>query len=116
MKTNGRAEILAVWGSPGSGKSVFSGLLAAVLEHRKNKVIIVSPNILTPMLPVFLPQENIINRYSVGQIFEQPDITEAEIAKHVFFSKAIKISEFWHTLPAIRQCGIPIRPRNRSKH
>ena len=90
MKNNGRADVLAVWGSPGSGKSVFSGLLAAVLEHRKNKVIIFSPNILTPMLPVFFPQETILNRCSIGHIFEQLDITEAEIAKHIFFSKAHK--------------------------
>ena len=87
---NGRANILAVWGSPGSGKTLFSGTLAAVLEHRKSKVIIVSPNILTPMLPVFFPQETILNRYSIGHIFEQPEITEAEIAKHIYFTKAHK--------------------------
>ena len=90
MKNNGRADVLAVWGSSGSGKSIFSGILAAVLEHRKSKVIIVSPNILTPMLPIFFPQETILNRYSIGHIFEQPEISEAEIAKHIYFTKAHK--------------------------
>ena len=68
MKNYGQADMITVWGSPGSGKSVFSGLLAAMLEHRKKKVIVVSPNIQTPMLPVFFPRESVENRYSLGHI------------------------------------------------
>lgn len=87
MKQNGHADIITVWGSPGSGKSIFSALIAAYLERRKLKVLIISPNRITPMLPIFFPKAAPDNVYSIGHLFELPQMTEADIAKHIFFTR-----------------------------
>ena len=55
------ASVIAVWGSPGSGKSTFSAILARYLTRDKSKAIIISPDQTVPMMPVWFPNENIEN-------------------------------------------------------
>ena len=47
------AKIITVWGSPGSGKSMFCCMLAKALTRDKRKAIIVNADNSVPMLPVF---------------------------------------------------------------
>ncbi len=77
------ATVIAVWGSPGSGKSTFSALLSRYLTRNKTKAIILSPDINTPMLPVWFPNENIENAMSICvhpgflRSFDRRDIQKA---------------------------------------
>lgn len=48
-------KVITVWGSPGSGKSMFSCILAKALTRDKRKAIIINAEISVPMLPVQLP-------------------------------------------------------------
>lgn len=61
-------KVITVWGSPGSGKSMFSCILAKALTRDKRKAIIINAEISVPMLPVWLPEQIIQTNASVGQV------------------------------------------------
>ncbi len=86
MKTD--ASVIAVWGSPGSGKSTFSAILARYLTRDKSKAIIISPDITVPMLPVWFPNENIENKISLGHILTSHEINNSIIAERVKLLKS----------------------------
>ena len=46
-------KVITVWGSPGSGQSMFSCILAKALTRDKRKAIIINAEISVPMLPVW---------------------------------------------------------------
>lgn len=48
-------KVITVWGSPGSGKSMFCCILAKALTRDKRKAIIINADMNVPMLPVWLP-------------------------------------------------------------
>lgn len=79
----GKADITAVWGSPGSGKSTFAAILARYLTKDRSKAIIISPDRAVPMLPVWFPNENIENRMSLGHIVTAAEVNSAVVAEHV---------------------------------
>lgn len=58
-------KVITVWGSPGSGKSMFSCILAKALTRDKRKAIIINAEISVPMLPVWLPEQIIQTNASV---------------------------------------------------
>lgn len=74
------AKIITVWGNPGSGKSVFSAILAKELTRNREKALIISADNLTPMLPVWLPQKASDPRNSIGHIFSAMDISKSLVA------------------------------------
>ena len=51
------SKTITVWGSPGSGKSMFCCILAKALTRDKRKAIIISGEPGIPMLPVWLPEQ-----------------------------------------------------------
>lgn len=82
------ASVIAVWGSPGSGKSTFSAILARYLTRDKSKAIIISPDQTAPMLPVWFPNENIENNMSLGHILTSSEINNSIIAERVKLLKS----------------------------
>ena len=44
-------KVITVWGSPGSGKSMFCCILAKALTRDKRKAIIINADMNVPMLP-----------------------------------------------------------------
>ena len=50
-------KVITVWGSPGSGKSMFCCILAKALTRDKRKAIIINADMNVPMLPVWLPEQ-----------------------------------------------------------
>lgn len=82
------SEIIAVWGSPGSGKSTFSALLSRYLTRDKSKAIIISPDQTVPMLPVWFPNENIENSMSLGHILSSSEINNSIVAERVKLLKS----------------------------
>lgn len=77
------SKIIAVWGSAGSGKSMFCCILAKALTQTKQKAIIINADLSTPMLPVWLPDQIIETGASVGQVLSSTDIDTSLVASKV---------------------------------
>lgn len=63
-------KVITVWGSPGSGKSMFSCILAKALTRDKRKAIIINAEISVPMLPVWLPEQIIQTNKELDEFLE----------------------------------------------
>lgn len=82
------SKIIAVWGSAGSGKSMFCCILAKALTQDKKKAIIINADLSTPMLPVWLPDQIIETGTSVGQVLSSTDIDTSLVASKVTVLKS----------------------------
>jgi len=71
-------KVLAVWGSPNSGKTLLSVKLANLLSQAKKDVILVLCDSFIPMMPVILPQLN-TGEKSLGKILSDPEISQDNI-------------------------------------
>lgn len=76
-------KVITVWGSPGSGKSMFCCILAKALTHNKRKALIINADVSVPMLPVWLPEHIIQTNASVGQVLSSVEIDTSLVASHV---------------------------------
>lgn len=82
------SKIITVWGSPGAGKSMFCCILAKLLTREKqHKAIIINGDQMTPMLPVWLPNQIVETESSVGNVLTSLDIDSAITASHVVVLK-----------------------------
>lgn len=81
-------KIITVWGSSGSGKSVFCCILAKALTRSRQKAIIINPDQETPMLPVWLPDQIIETSYSIGHILSSLKIDTGLVAGKVSILKS----------------------------
>lgn len=77
------SKTITVWGSPGSGKSMFCCILAKALTRDKRKAIIISAEPGTPMLPVWLPEQITTTAASIGQVLTSVEIDTSLVASHV---------------------------------
>ncbi len=77
------SKIITVWGSPGSGKSMFCCILAKALTGDKRKAIIIGGDVNVPMLPVWLPEQATSASASIGQVLSSMEIDTSLIAAHV---------------------------------
>jgi MinD-like ATPase involved in chromosome partitioning or flagellar assembly len=68
-------KVIAIWGSPDSGKTSLSVKLANLLSQGKKDVALVFCDPNTPMLPVILPQLD-VGEKSLGKILSAPEITQ----------------------------------------
>jgi len=73
--------ILAVWGSPGSGKTVTAVKLAKHLADRKKNVVLLLCDMTAPMLPCICPPSELEGEHSLGSILAAAHVTEPLI-KH----------------------------------
>lgn len=69
------SQILAVWGSPGSGKTTVSVKLAKCLAEKRQNVLLVLCDCITPMLPCICPPPNIEHEGSLRSVFAGIEIT-----------------------------------------
>jgi len=77
------SKIITVWGSPGSGKSMFCCILAKALTRDKRKAIIISGEPGIPMLPVWLPEQITTTAVSISQVLTSVEIDTSLVASHV---------------------------------
>jgi MinD-like ATPase involved in chromosome partitioning or flagellar assembly len=71
-------NIIAVWGSPSSGKTVTSMKLARELELRKKNVIIIFADIFCPVLSTVMPSVDAKSR-TLGSLLSKPHIKQLDI-------------------------------------
>ena len=71
------AKHIAVFGSPSSGKSVFSALIADLISKDKKEVILISGDKIVPMLPFFSKGKS-----GLGSLFSN-ELNSQNIAKAV---------------------------------
>lgn len=82
------SKIITVWGSSGSGKSMFSCILAKALTQDKRKAIIINADFSTPMLAVWLPDQFVEASASIGQVLSSVEIDTTLVASKVTVLKA----------------------------
>lgn len=68
--------VLAVWGSPGSGKTTLSVKIAKYLADKKKNVVLVLCDMTAPMLPCICPPSDLECEKSLGSILSATHITE----------------------------------------
>lgn len=76
-------KVIAVTGSPHSGKSALSLALAARLTALKNDVVVLSGDRVTPMLRVYLPSCEILQSQSVGALLMDSEITDKTVSGQI---------------------------------
>lgn len=70
------AQVLAVWGSPGSGKTTTAVKLAKYLAEKKHNVALLLCDSTTPMIPCICPPGELEGGHSLGSIFVANKITD----------------------------------------
>lgn len=75
------AKVLAVWGSPGCGKTTVSVKLAKHLADQKNNVILLLCDMTAPMLPCICPSTDLDSEHSLGSILAATHVSES-LVKH----------------------------------
>ena len=73
--------VLAVWGSPGSGKSTTAVKIAKYLNDRKKNVALLLCDMAAPMLPCICPSSDLECEKSLGSILAAAHVSES-LVKH----------------------------------
>lgn len=79
--------VLAVWGSPGSGKSTVATKLAKHLADKKKNVVLLLCDMTAPMLPCICLPSDLENNHSLGSILAAPHVTEPLVKYHMITHK-----------------------------
>ncbi len=69
-------QVLAVWGSPSSGKTVVSVKLAKYLADKRRNVVLLLCDMTTPMVPCICPPSDIEHEKSLGSILAAAQVTD----------------------------------------
>ena len=85
-----QAQILAVWGSPGCGKTTVSVKIAKHLAEKKKNVILVLSDMTLPMMPCICPMDELENIWSLGNVLAAPHVTKGLIEENCIVHKKIK--------------------------
>jgi len=80
-------QVLAVWGSPGSGKTTVSVRLAKYLADQKKNVALLLCDMTTPMLPCICPPAELECERSLGSILAATHITDTLIKQNCITHK-----------------------------
>lgn len=74
-------QILAVWGSPGCGKTTVAVKLAKYLAGKKKNVILLTCDMTAPMLPCICPPGELESEHSLGSVLAAVHVSES-LVKH----------------------------------
>ena len=75
------SQVLAVWGSPGSGKTTVAVKLAKYLAGKKKNVILLLCDMTAPMLPCICPPGELECEHSLGSVLAAVRVSES-LVKH----------------------------------
>ena len=83
-------KLIAVWGTPESGKITLSMKLAEAIYSRsrgKSIIIVVFTDIVTPTLPVVFPNLRSEDIFSVGSVLSKPDFFADDVVSNIVMTK-----------------------------
>lgn len=83
-------QMLAVWGSPGSGKTTVAVKLAARLAVQKRDVALLLCDMNTPMLPCICPPGDLEEEHSLGSILAAARVSESLVRHNCMVHKRFK--------------------------
>ncbi|MCH5248396.1 MAG: AAA family ATPase [Lachnospiraceae bacterium] len=83
-------NVLAVWGSPSSGKTTVSVKLAHYLASRKKNVVLLLCDMVSPPLPCLCNPSELVEEHSLGNILAATHVTQAIIKENCIFHKKYK--------------------------
>lgn len=86
------SKLIAVWGSPNSGKTSFCVKLAREIYNKNSssKVICVFPDNSSPVLPVLFPNKKAEDFYSMGKLLDMAEFTTNDVLGHFVLAKGVK--------------------------
>lgn len=84
------SQVLAVWGSPGSGKTAAAVKLAKYLADKRKNVALLLCDMTAPMLPCICPPTDLECEKSLGSILAAAHITDTLIKKNCITHRKIK--------------------------
>lgn len=73
-------QIIAVWGSPGSGTTLTAVKISRELSRRKKSVVLVLGDSETPSVPLLVPQAD--SGKSLGHLLSLPSMTQIDLFRH----------------------------------
>lgn len=82
-------QVLAVWGSPSSGKTTVSVKLAKYLADKHKNVVLLLCDMTAPMLPCVCPPSDIECEKSLGSILAATHVTDSLIRQNCVTHKKI---------------------------
>ncbi len=82
-------QVLAIWGSPGSGKTTVSVRLAKYLADQKKNVALLLCDMTAPMLPCICPPGDLECERSLGSILAATHVTDMLIRQNCITHKKI---------------------------
>ena len=83
-------QMLAVWGSPGSGKTTVAVKLAARLAMQKRDVALLLCDMNTPMLPCICPPGELEEEHSLGSILAATHVSESLVRHNCITHKCFR--------------------------
>ena len=89
-------NMLAIVGSPGSGKTTLAVKLAAEIAKKKKNVVVVCSDPFVPSVPFLLPMD-MEQEVSLGALLTAPSLTQNKILEPVCLSLQMNISVCWGT-------------------
>lgn len=81
------AQVLAVWGSPGSGKTTVAVKLAKHLANKKRNVVLLTCDMTAPMLPCICPPGDLECEHSLGSVLAAAQVTESLVRHNLITHK-----------------------------
>ena len=81
-------KIVAVWGSPNSGKTTFATKLAtAIYDNYQARVIVLYTDLETPVMPIIFPNEKTEDVGTVGIPLSKVEIDRDDVIRNLVVSK-----------------------------
>lgn len=85
------SKMIAIWGSPGSGKTSLSIKLGQeIYTRKKSTVLLFHPDMSVPALALLFPHRKASELYSIGVPLNQTDISPEEVMRQIVITKDMK--------------------------
>lgn len=91
-KQEDQGGVLAVWGSPGSGKTTVAARIAKHLAGKRKNTILLLCDMSAPMLPCICPPRDLENKGSLGSVLAAAHVSDSLIKNNLTTHKRLDYS------------------------